>query len=191
MAAGTTKAGRVDDPIWSEPFPEPVHRPRLPYVVRISVLIVVAMVIFGATVAWLAWPGHPGGDPGGLILAQLRPVSRAVPPAAKVEYAHYDEPAWDSCDGMSGTWGWDDPSVQVEFAWDGSPATVLAHAKTVLARDGWTGFTPQVQNGLPGGAWTKRLSNGTTAQVQVGSDGGGSWFVFGEAPPVGQRQNGC
>jgi hypothetical protein len=124
-------------------------------------------------------------------LDQLRPVSHAVPPSAKIEYAHYDEPAWDSCDGMAGTWGWDDPSVQVEFSWQGSSTSLLDHAKAALAHDGWGGFAQQVQNGVPGGAWTKKLSNGTTAQVQVGSDGGGSWFVFGQAPPVGQPSSGC
>jgi hypothetical protein len=192
VSTGTKKVGRVDDPIWEEPLPDPIEpRQRRRHTARNTVFAATVLMLLAVSVGWLAWPRHAGGDPGGQILDQLRPVSNAVPPSAKIEYAHYDEPAWDSCDGMAGTSGWDDPSVQVEFEWSSSPTTVIDFAKVALTHDGWGSFTPQVQNGLLGGAWTKRLKNGTTAQVQVGSDGGGSWFVFGQAPPVGQRVSGC
>ena len=160
--------------------------------VRAIILCAATVAIAAACILWFTWSRHPsGGDPGGRILDQLRPVSEAVPPNTKIDYAHSSEPFWDSCDGMAGTFGWDDPSVQVEFEWSGSPATLISYAKATLAHLGWESFTPQTQDGIPGGAWTKKLDNGTTAQAQLGPSAGGGWFMFAQAPPLGQRSSGC
>jgi hypothetical protein len=155
-------------------------------------LCIAALAIAVVCILWFAWPRHPsGGDPGNRILDQLRPVSRVVPPNTKIDYAHYSEPFWDSCDGMAGTFGWDDPSVQVEFGWSGSPTTLIDYARGKLARLGWGAFTQQEDNGLPGAAWTKTLGNGTTAHAQLGASAYGGWFIFAQAPPLGHQSSGC
>jgi hypothetical protein len=59
--------------------------------------------------------GHVGGDPGGHILASLRRVAAAIPSDAHVAYRHADAPHWDSCDGMAGTFGWNDVVYQASF----------------------------------------------------------------------------
>lgn len=152
---------------------------------------IAALLLLGGVVTWLAWPRHPGGDPGGRILSQLKSVSAAVPANSFVQYAHYDEPRWDSCDGMTGTFGWDDPSVQINFTWSGSPTALISGVKRVLAESGWGAFMPQVNNGVPGAAWKKTLDNGTIAQAQLAAESYGGWSLFAQAPPVGQRVSGC
>jgi hypothetical protein len=188
VSSGTVKVGRVDDPIWDEPISAPTQRPRLRDPLRTIILVGAAVLIVGACVTWFVWPRQPGGgDPGAHILSQLRPVSRAVPPNAKIEYAHYNEPRWDSCDGIAGTFGWDDPSAQIEFTWTGSPTALIGYAEAALAPSGWGAYTPEVSNGLPGAGWTKRLNNGTTARAQLGANSYGRWFMFADAAPLGRR----
>ena len=49
------------------------------------------------------WRSSGTGDPGGRIMAQLRPIERAIPAHAHVNYTQDIEPRLDSCDGMNRT----------------------------------------------------------------------------------------
>jgi hypothetical protein len=92
---------------------------------------------------------------------------------------------------MAGTFGWDDPSVQINFAWSSTPRALIDELKTTLSQSGWGNYMPQINNGLPGVAWSKTLGNGTTAHAQLAAEAYGGWTLFAEAPPIGQRVSGC
>jgi hypothetical protein len=92
---------------------------------RIATSIVIALVVIALAIAITSWlrgvVAHPGGDPGGRLVAKLAPVVRVVPgfqtghvpwisfPCDSCEfpvtYAIKIEPRWDSCDGRAGTFG--------------------------------------------------------------------------------------
>ena len=185
------KVGGVYDPIWNEPAPLPVRSQRRPRRV-VLLLLATAITLVAGLVAWFVWPsGLSGGDPGGHILNQLRTISRAVPPNATVQYAHYNEPHVDSCDGMAGTFGWDDASAQIEFTWPGSPSALIRYVGAALMQFGWGTYKPEAEDGVPGAAWTRRLSNGTTASAQLGFDPYGAWHLVALGAPVGKRVSGC
>lgn len=196
MAGHSRKVGALDDPIWAEPPPPvPVHptpnggiriRRAVVAVIGLVVLLVVGGVAFG-----IVQSGPSGGDPGGRILSQLKPISLAVPPTAVIGYAHYVEPQMDSCDGRPGTQGWDDVVVQIYFQWSGSSSSLLSYAKDRMSKLGWGAYKVEIQNGVPGGDWIKQLGNGSVAQVQLGAESYGGWTLFATAPPIGRRTSGC
>jgi hypothetical protein len=43
------------------------------------VLTLAAALIAVAVAAWTSGPPHPGGDPGGRLMAEITPVARVVP----------------------------------------------------------------------------------------------------------------
>jgi hypothetical protein len=191
------KVGKLDDPIWEQPADDAV-RPldrqsriagRRLFITgrRLFIIGVVVVFLAGALAFWFSRPTRSGGDPGGQILAQLRPVARAVPRTAAVVYAHFDEPSWDSWDGMAGTFGWTDVVSQIHFTWSSTPSTLITYTGDELTKLGWGSYSQIVENGVPGGEWTKELDNGTLARIQLGADPGGGWTLFAQAPPVGPR----
>jgi hypothetical protein len=135
----------------------------------------------------------PSGDPGAHILGELRPASAAVPADARIGYRRYVEPRWDSCDGRSGTFGWDDVVVIVHFATTLSPDAVKKHADTALRPLGWLSNPAQHEGDVFGYRWTKTLSNGTAADAQLSNESQDpeTWDLYVGAPPVGPRVSGC
>lgn len=193
VSSSRLKVGALDDPIWKEPLPSVASqrkRPRHP--LGTLALLGVGLLIAATCVVWLL-SSHPrsGGDPGGRILRELRTISNAVPPDATAAFSNYDEPMWDSCDGRVGTGGWDNVVAQINFTWSGSPARLIGEVRTVLERSGWGSYRPLVNNGIPGGEWSRNLRTGTGASVQLNAEPDGSWTLIGQALPVGARQKGC
>jgi hypothetical protein len=139
----------------------------------------------------------PTGDPGGRVLEQLRPIRNAIPKhGVVINYAHYQEPHMDSCDGRPGTQGWNEVVVQVSFNWNGKNEPLMYFAAVQMAKNGWVVSRPgQVTRGAytgpPYAGWSKRLQNGTTANASLELEDYGSWTLIATAPPVGRQVSGC
>lgn len=189
-----TKAGRIHDPLWSDPAPQVPARGR-PEPLRHALWIAI-VVIVGASigVGVHLHRSHPGGDPHGKILAALDALaSRSVPPGAKVVLRTHSEPVWDSCDGMSGTFGWDPARVVIEL--QPGPAATMVLVSRHLADTGWTQAATLDYTHT---RWTKALSTGQVAQADVvsgsdlpvGSDPSQIDLDFAVQPP-GPAVRGC
>lgn len=193
MERSTPKAGVLDDPTWTKPLPQVVpHRrsSKRPISRRLVVGIAVAILVFASVlVFWVFRGGNP--DPGSQILRQVASIRSAVPHGVVINYANLDEPRIDSCDGIPSTRGWSDVVAQINFNWSGSPSALVASVNQHLIDVGWVDFEAESNNGQPGGAWQKRLTNRTTARAQLSVEPLGSWTLFASAPPVGKRVSGC
>jgi len=141
------------------------------------------------------------GDPGGRILAALRTAASAVPARAHLNWAHFDEPKLDSCDGQPGTWGYDPVTVQVDFSWQQSQSTVLASVRHALELIGWR-WTEPTPATFPGqnygtadaiGTWVRTLRGGRSATAALFSDtyAHAEWSLIAEAPATLPPPKGC
>ena len=141
------------------------------------------------------------GDPGGRILAALRTATSAVPARAHLNWAHFDEPKLDSCDGQPGTWGYDPVTVQVDFSWQESQSTVLASVRHALELTGWR-WTEPTPPTFPGqnygtadaiGTWVRTPRGGRSATAALFSDtyAHAEWSLIAEAPATLPPPKGC
>lgn len=134
-------------------------------------------------------PGNPG-DPDGRDLCQLVPVHEAVPRGAHVAYMQDIDSQWDSCDGIAGTFSWDDPVVNGAFTTSESNAQVLNYANRRLSMLGWGPMQPWFGgNGKTwsGATWEMRLANGTVASAQIAWSSPHFWELDAEAPSIGPK----
>lgn len=166
---------------------------------RRSLLVGVAFVVVAGSVggAWAVFrSSHGNPDPGGHILTALKSVERAVPAGAQVSLRQASEPGWDSCDGRSGTFGWDDITVGVQFFTSVSPTVLVANTDKTLRAIGWQ-RTRTLNSPLgPGATWSRTVAGSTpaTATLAPGTRGGGTgvyWDLDAVAPPQGQHVSGC
>lgn len=139
----------------------------------------------------------PHADPGGRILNQLRTAAQALPADAQVTYRNDLEPKWDSCDGRSGTFGWDDVVVQIHFQSRTGTATLVDHADRTFRSLGWNSDYHDAVKGDPQVGWSRSLDNGSMAKAQLTANVPNPtgvdrvWDLFVSAPPVGTRVSGC
>jgi hypothetical protein len=90
-----------------------------------------------ALVGQLVSPGNPG-DPGGRILAEISPITAAVPPTAHVNYTQIIDAERDACEGSTVPNGWMAPAVYENFTWPVARADVLvAFAERTMRRGAW------------------------------------------------------
>jgi hypothetical protein len=134
--------------------------------------------------------GHGDGDPGGRILAGLKTIERALPAHARVILREADEPQWDSCDGRSGTFGWDPVSVHVEFRSRERPRALVAHAERVLRAAGWRREASRPTSRGPALRWSRARSS-TADLTSTRTPHGRQWELDAEAPPKGPSVSGC
>jgi hypothetical protein len=124
----------------------------------------------------------------------LRRVADAMPNDAQVAYQHADPPHWDACDGMPGTFGWNDVVFQASFTTGTSTNELFAHANEVLAAQGWSGGEVEPNGGGLTAAWTRGRSSQTSNDIRVSLTNNTpdrKWMLFASAPPVGKRVSGC
>jgi hypothetical protein len=152
---------------------------------------------------------HPGGDPGDRLMARLSVLVQVVPGFGSGRipwftpkdpngnfpdiYATKIEPAWDSCDGRAGTFGWEPVMIQIGFKWTGSAASLadyLNHRLVPhhLTRGGnpWWG-----QGGDPAWVGPSHAAPDEALVIEPPGAGGGQWMAFIEARPVGRLASGC
>jgi hypothetical protein len=103
-------------------------------------------------------------DPGGRLMAAIRPVLSVIPAAAHVIRGDEVKPRWDSCDGVKSTYGWTDVTVDAQFTAGDPPERMVAAMDHALRRLGWT-----ADPGSGGGAWYwhRTVSGGAKAAIQL------------------------
>lgn len=102
-------------------------------------------------------------------------------------------PKWDSCDGIESTYGWDEPTVNLDFTGGGTDAQVIAHLKAALRTLGWTFDTA---NSSPTGPWYWHKTVATNVQGTVQLLGGSAsnppdWDLQATTPPATHPATGC
>lgn len=141
-------------------------------------------------------PGHPDhlgpGDPHGILLRELEPVTAAVPAGSTLAYVQYFEAQTDSCDGRGATEGWDGPVVQVQFTWRGLTSELLTFAARQLRARGWTTTETLSPTLGPDDEFTKRLAWGSVATgwLEPSTDIP-DWSLSVQATPDGRVVTGC
>jgi hypothetical protein len=168
-----------------------------------AVALLVVATIWGLT----GWD-VANGDPGGKVMSQLTPTVSALPgygtaalpwvsqmpQSLEAPYAIRIEPFQDSCDGRAGTQGWSQVVVQSRFKWSKGLATLVSFMNPRLGQLGWSAVTPSQISNPPSQNWTKRLSNGTRANLSVSQEGGATsdvWQLDAIGEPVGKAARGC
>jgi hypothetical protein len=146
---------------------------------------------------------EPSGDPGGTVLAQLVPAASALPgygtgklpwtaaPSMSGPYLIKSEPRQESCDGMAGTQGWTQVVVQAEFGWRSSSTSLFSRVGARLKAFGWSTVPDKAYPIGSEAIWTKYLTNGSKASVDLSSLVAHHWEFVALAPPVGRAASGC
>jgi hypothetical protein len=167
------------EPVWPDTRePSSHHRAR-----RSRVLgVVVVAVLIGVGLLVLRPSSHGGGDPHGRILRALSGPIRA-PAGAVTTFRTMAEPHWDSCDGMSGTFGWDDVVAQVGFTTRDSNAAVERAVDAQLRAAGWTRAGTDFWTGVVEG------SRATASLERDLTDD--QWQLDATAKPSGKAASGC
>jgi hypothetical protein len=144
--------------------------------------IVAAVVVGLLALAGQGGP-HSGGDPGGRILAELKPAAAAVPAGAQVLSHEDSEPSWAACDGAPGS-GWTEASVTVQFSVSLSSSQLVDRADRQLVGRGWR----LVQASGTGATWTKAVAGGVQAAAVLSpADRSGVWWLRASAPAQGAQ----
>jgi len=166
--------------------------------------VIVACALIAAVGWWLSDRVTASGDPGGSIMKQIAPVAFAIPgygtsalpvvnePTPSHPYLIMSEPRQDSCDGMAGTQGWTDVTMQAAFTYtqsSGSLSEQMGRRLAVLGRE-TSPVPPTPQDQM---AWTKKLPSGAKATISVQEVLGSSsaWELVAQAPPAGKAASGC
>ena len=136
---------------------------------------VVAAVVVGLAALGGQGAPHPGGDPGGRILAALRPAAAAVPAGALVLSRQEREPGWTACGG--GRSGWSQVGVDVQFSVPLAGDRVAGVVAGELAELGWR---------ASGSGWTRPVPGGAVALAALSQgDRADVWWLRVSAPPEG------
>ncbi|MFD7876781.1 hypothetical protein ACFV5G_22180 [Streptomyces sp. NPDC059766] len=157
-----------------------------------SVLLVAAVVALAGCGSSTPQPvGDP--DPGERLLAAIKPVLSVAPAGAHISSRDAAKPRWDSCDGIESTYGWDEPTVDLEFTGGGTDAQVVAHLKSALRKLGWTFDTA---NSAPTGPWYWHKTVASNVQGTVQLLGGSAftpsdWDLQATTPPATHPATGC
>lgn len=151
-----------------------------------------AVLVVGlGTVIGLALSGGPGGDPGGVILqemkASLTPAAAILPKGAQnMEVQSIDARWHGKCDGLASEQaGWTKIRVTVSFVSADSSSAVGNSVRHGLDARGWRLTGPS--------RWKKELRDGTVADVSLFRVPGrmNSWRLSGTAKPPGYAAPGC
>lgn len=168
--------------------------------------LAVALLIVVAT--WGFTGAAANGDPGSRVMNQLTPTVSALPGYATValpwvnqipqslgaSYAVKIEPFQDSCDGRAGTQGWSQVVVQSGFKWSKSLSALVSFMGPQLTKLGWSAVAQTRISNPPSQSWTKRLINGSRANLSVSREGyptSSVWQLDAIANPVGKAASGC
>lgn len=138
--------------------------------------VVIAVVILplagGLTAFALLRSGHPGGDPGGMVLRELSPVASAVPLGSKIVDSRKNDAVWSpGCpDNLGGRAGWSGVEVLTMFKSTDSTQRVVRTVGTVLGSQGWTVKHPvddAAWQYAPIAEWTRSLTGTISAKAVV------------------------
>ena len=145
--------------------------------------------------ALLAGCGQPGGDPGGRVLRELEPVTKAVPHGSTAVVIDENDSTWQNkCpDNPGGHSGWSEVLVSVSFTTALPAAEVISDVDTSLTDMSWRRHdTTTPQHGVIA-RWTKDVGVGNlaTAFVYPLPSGSQNWFLTGGWNPPGFALPAC
>jgi len=155
---------------------------------------VVAALLVGASLV-LSACGHAGGDPGGRVLGELRPVLSAVPSGSSMVKRQKGDSAWESgvCPDNPHS-GWTEVYVGANFTTNLSHDAVVSDVNAVLVRHGWKRHDIVVTRSQgPVVHWWKHVATGHLADVFAFPVPAGSenWLLTASWEPPGFSLAGC
>jgi len=176
---------------------------------RVVLAVVVVALLLGMALTALALSrsDQPGGDPGGLVLRELSPVTRTLPSGATVVSSSKKNAVWSpACpDNPSGRAGWSGVEVVAIFKSADTTQAIVSAVGSALAAQGWMPTHPADDAAwqyTPLAEWTKSLPGTTSAKVVVfkypqnaspPSPGasGSTWMLGAEGKTPGYALPGC
>jgi hypothetical protein len=192
VAARSGKAGVLDDPIWSsvpndsDPARHTqIHQRRWPYVI---VGFLVAAFI-GLVVSLALGSGHPGGDPGGVIAAEVRAAANgAVPHGSQIVGRRVSDSEFGACGYSNPGSGWSTVTGGVSFKTSLADSQVISAAASTLRSDGWT----KMAESSSSASWTRTLASGSVAKLRLikGYLVPDGWTAWIDAQPQGANCGG-
>jgi hypothetical protein len=211
VAGGGSSVGSVSDPVRDEAGPlTPTRRTRQVNgrTGRVVIGVVVVLLLGMALTAFaVSRSGHSGGDPGGLVLRELSPVTRTVPSGATFVSSSKNDAVWSpACpDNPSGRAGWSGVEVLAIFKSAGTTQAIVSAVGSALAAQGWMPTHPADDAAwqyTPLAEWTRSLSGTTSAKVVIfeypqnaspPSPGrsGSTWMLGAEGKTPGYALPGC
>lgn len=148
---------------------------------------------------------HPGGDPGGRLIANMVAIVRVVPgfeqgtipwdnawcDSCKIPdtYALKIEPHWDNCNGIASTAGWDPAAVQIGLVSTETQKTLDATLGTRLDSLRWTtGLSPSwAKDQSPDPAWNFPNNDKPIETLKLDPDVyPNHWMILIEGEAVGR-----
>lgn len=170
----------------------------------VAAFIVCAVLVALAAVVWARIFYHPGGDPGGRLLAKLTPLVRVIPGFERGRIPWISPPC-DACHmpvhtavKFEPTWcnhedkGWTPVTIQVEFRWTGSRQALANLLNGRLSTRGWV-KTPGSRLdswSIHAYGWTSPRAGTPAKWLQVDEDSKGLWSAMIQAQSDG-KQGGC
>jgi hypothetical protein len=210
VPGGGSSVGSLHDPVRDavEPF-APTRRPRQVNgrtgraVIALGVVLLLGM---GMTALVVSRSDHSGGDPGGLVLRELSPVTRAVPSGSRVVYSSKIDAVWSpACPANpTGQAGWSGVEVFTNFKSAATAEAIASAVGTALAAQGWMPTHPvddAAWQYTPLAEWTRSLPGTTSVKAVVfeypqnaspPSPGTGTtWMLGAEGKTPGYALPGC
>jgi hypothetical protein len=154
----------------------------------LAVIVLITVVIvnpFGSS--------HGDADPGGRILATLRPSLDIIPPGGQVMLSTSNEPQWGyGCEDNGGLPGWGPVMVDAEFRTNEPVNHLFTDANARVTQLGWSLEQTDATPLGPEITWTRPLPTGGHATVTLspGDRGPGTptfWDLDAIAPPHGKQ----
>jgi hypothetical protein len=172
----------------ANPDPHAPSSPRRIWPVLAGVVVVaLGLAVTAATL--ISGGGHPGGDPGGKVLARLRETTSAVPLQASGSTVQSSEVQWlPACPEIADAHaGWSQALVTVRFADPMDPAAVVDHIDSILRQEGWQwDDTRTSPHQGPIAHWTLRVTpSGPSANAFAfpAPSGSQNWFMTASWQP--------
>ena len=186
------RVGALDDPIWSLGLDssDPIlrkdsHNRWWGY----GIVGLIMAVLIGLVVSFALGSGHPGGDPGGAIAAEVKTAaSETVPPGSQIVGRQVTESQFGGCGFSNPGSGWSTITGGMTFKTSLADAQVVAADAATLRSDGWT----ETADTPSSASWTKTLDSGSAARLRLIkgyliTDG---WTAWIDAQPQGSNCGG-
>ena len=169
----------------------------------VGVLLLLAL---GLTTMLVSRFSHSGGDPGGVVLRQLSPITGAVPSGSTGVSTNKHDAVWSAAcpDNPSGRTGWSGVDVLTRFNSVDNAQAVVSAVGISLATQGWAPTLPvddAAWQYTPLAEWTKSIPGTTSANVvlfkypqDVGllsAAPGSAWMLGAEGKTPGFALPGC